>query len=150
MEKKKKKTPRKNPRKKKYNKPLITLLSWSCAEVFSSWVGMTSPYFFGCAEHLQYQNTSQPGIYAVGDVTGHYELTPVAINAGRRLAARLFRGESENYLEYENIPTVWSPSMCECVDCLWFCLLPCIELVLFCSCLHAHNITHPHISKILT
>lgn len=60
----------------------------------------------GYVEVDKYQNTSQPGIYAVGDVTGHYELTPVAINAGRRLAARLFRGESENYLEYENIPTV--------------------------------------------
>src|SRR5690606_28559473 len=33
-----------------------------------------------------YQNTTAPGVYAVGDVTGIAELTPVAIAAGRRLA----------------------------------------------------------------
>ncbi|MHB1950345.1 MAG: glutathione-disulfide reductase [Acidiferrobacteraceae bacterium] len=38
------------------------------------------------AEH----NTSQPGVYAVGDVTEAPALTPVAIAAGRRLADRLF------------------------------------------------------------
>lgn len=27
----------------------------------------------------KFQNTNVAGIYAVGDVTGHYELTPVAI-----------------------------------------------------------------------
>ncbi len=32
-----------------------------------------------------YQNTSVAGVYAVGDVTGHAELTPVAIAAGRKL-----------------------------------------------------------------
>lgn len=30
----------------------------------------------------------------------------VAINAGRRLSHRLFNNEIENYLSYENIPTV--------------------------------------------
>uniref|UniRef100_A0A914HUF7 Glutathione reductase n=1 Tax=Globodera rostochiensis TaxID=31243 RepID=A0A914HUF7_GLORO len=54
-----------------------------------------------------YQNTAMPGVYAVGDVcTPKFELTPVAIAAGRRLAHRLFNGESENRLEYESIPTV--------------------------------------------
>lgn len=53
-----------------------------------------------------YQNTNIPGIYAVGDVTGRAELTPVAIAAGRRLADRLFGGESDRHLDYENIPTV--------------------------------------------
>ncbi len=53
-----------------------------------------------------YQNTSVAGIYAVGDVTGRWMLTPVAIAAGRRLADRLFGGEPEARLEYENIPTV--------------------------------------------
>jgi glutathione reductase (NADPH) len=53
-----------------------------------------------------YQNSAAPGIYAVGDVTGHFELTPVAIAAGRRLAERLFGGQPEAKVDYENIPTV--------------------------------------------
>jgi glutathione reductase (NADPH) len=53
-----------------------------------------------------YQNTSVPGIYAVGDVTGRAALTPVAIAAGRRLADRLFGGKQDAHLRYENIPTV--------------------------------------------
>jgi Pyruvate/2-oxoglutarate dehydrogenase complex, dihydrolipoamide dehydrogenase (E3) component, and related enzymes len=53
-----------------------------------------------------FQNTNVPGIYAIGDVTGRYPLTPVAIAAGRRLADRLFGGLSERRLEYEHIPTV--------------------------------------------
>jgi len=54
----------------------------------------------------EYQNTSAPGIYALGDVCGKFLLTPVAIAAGRRLSHRLFNGENENRLSYENIPTV--------------------------------------------
>uniref|UniRef100_A0A9J2PYZ4 Glutathione reductase n=2 Tax=Ascaris TaxID=6251 RepID=A0A9J2PYZ4_ASCLU len=53
-----------------------------------------------------YQNTSAKGIYALGDVCEKFHLTPVAIAAGRRLAHRLFNGESENRLRYENIPSV--------------------------------------------
>ncbi len=53
-----------------------------------------------------FQNTNVPGIYAVGDVTGRVQLTPVAIAAGRRLADRLFGGDPESRLEYRNIPTV--------------------------------------------
>lgn len=53
-----------------------------------------------------YQNTDVAGIYAVGDVTGRAQLTPVAIAAGRRLADRLFGGDSNAHLDYENIPTV--------------------------------------------
>ncbi len=53
-----------------------------------------------------YQNSASAGIYAVGDVTGHSELTPVAIAAGRRLAERLFGGQPDARVEYENIPTV--------------------------------------------
>ena len=55
-----------------------------------------------------YQNTSVPGIYAIGDVTGQAELTPVAIAAGRRLSNRLF-GPPEmksSRLDYDRIPTV--------------------------------------------
>ncbi|ORX48773.1 glutathione-disulfide reductase [Hesseltinella vesiculosa] len=55
-----------------------------------------------------YQNTSVPGVYALGDVAGNYELTPVAIAAGRRLADRLFGGPEfkDAKLNYDNIPTV--------------------------------------------
>lgn len=56
----------------------------------------------------EYQNTSIPGIYALGDVTGQAELTPVAIAAGRKLGNRLF-GPPElknDRLEYDKIPTV--------------------------------------------
>ncbi|MGY8841855.1 MAG: glutathione-disulfide reductase [Burkholderiales bacterium] len=54
----------------------------------------------------KYQETNVPGIFAVGDITGHHELTPVAIAAGRRLADRLFNGQEDRHLNYENIPTV--------------------------------------------
>ena len=53
-----------------------------------------------------FQNTNVEGIYAVGDVSGREELTPVAIAAGRRLADRLFNDMPDARLEYENIPTV--------------------------------------------
>lgn len=53
-----------------------------------------------------YQNTSAPGVYALGDVTGELELTPVAIAAGRLLARRLFGGEPDAKLDYDNVPTV--------------------------------------------
>jgi len=53
-----------------------------------------------------YQNTSVENVYAVGDVTGKAELTPVAIAAGRRLADRVFGGQDERHLDYHDIPTV--------------------------------------------
>lgn len=54
----------------------------------------------------RYQNTSAAGVYAVGDVTGQAELTPVAIAAGRRLADRVFGGMAERHLRYDVIPSV--------------------------------------------
>jgi glutathione reductase (NADPH) len=54
----------------------------------------------------EFQNTNVPGVYAVGDVTGRAQLTPVAIAAARRLSDRLFNNQSERKLDYENIPTV--------------------------------------------
>ncbi|KAI1433230.1 putative glutathione protein [Xylaria sp. CBS 124048] len=55
------------------------------------------------------QNTSVDNIFALGDVCGKAELTPVAIAAGRRLAERLY-GPPELYanahLDYTNIPSV--------------------------------------------
>lgn len=53
-----------------------------------------------------FQNTSTSGIYAIGDVTGRFQLTPVAIAAGRRLADRLFNHQKNRHLVYANIPTV--------------------------------------------
>ena len=54
----------------------------------------------------EYQNTSAEGIYAIGDVCDRgFELTPVAIAAGRKLADRLFGGKSEAHLEYADIPS---------------------------------------------
>ncbi|MGE0809673.1 MAG: glutathione-disulfide reductase [Immundisolibacter sp.] len=53
-----------------------------------------------------FQDTNVPGIHAVGDITGRAPLTPVAIAAGRRLADRLFDGQSERHLNYDDIPSV--------------------------------------------
>jgi len=55
----------------------------------------------------QFQNTNVPGVYAIGDVIGgDRSLTPVAIAAGRRLVDRLFGGQPEARLDYEDVPTV--------------------------------------------
>ncbi|MDV8156622.1 glutathione-disulfide reductase [Acinetobacter bereziniae] len=54
----------------------------------------------------KFQNTTQAGIYAVGDIIGKVELTPVAVAAGRRLAERLFNNKPNEHLDYDNIPTV--------------------------------------------
>ncbi|KAK0704824.1 hypothetical protein B0H67DRAFT_497814 [Lasiosphaeris hirsuta] len=56
----------------------------------------------------KYQNSSVDNIYALGDVSGEVELTPVALAAGRKLSARLFGGEELKnlHLDYTNIPSV--------------------------------------------
>lgn len=54
----------------------------------------------------KYQNTTAESIFAVGDVIGKLELTPVAIAAGRRLSERLFNGQTEAHLDYDLVPTV--------------------------------------------
>jgi glutathione reductase (NADPH) len=54
----------------------------------------------------EYQNTTAEGVYAIGDITGQAELTPVAIAAGRHLSNRLFSGKKEYstaHLNYENV-----------------------------------------------
>ena len=53
-----------------------------------------------------FENTSVDGIYAIGDVTGKVPLTPVAVAAGRRLAERLFGGQTDSRVDYSNIPSV--------------------------------------------
>jgi glutathione reductase (NADPH) len=54
----------------------------------------------------EFQNTSVENVYAIGDVTGKWELTPVAIKAGRTLAERLFNNRPDAKMDYSNIPTV--------------------------------------------
>ncbi len=54
----------------------------------------------------KFQQTNVEGIYAIGDVTGRAQLTPIAIAAGRRLSDRLFGGMEDRYLSYDNIATV--------------------------------------------
>jgi glutathione reductase (NADPH) len=60
----------------------------------------------GHIEVDEFQNTASEGIYAIGDVTGQAELTPVAIAAGRRLADRLFDAQRDRKLGYELVPSV--------------------------------------------
>lgn len=60
----------------------------------------------GTVEVDAFQATNVPGVYAVGDVTGQIELTPVAVAAGRRLSDRLFDGQTEAKLDYAQVPTV--------------------------------------------
>lgn len=54
----------------------------------------------------EWQNASQSDVYALGDVVGHHQLTPVAIMAGRRLADQIFGGDKNAKMDYTNIPTV--------------------------------------------
>jgi glutathione reductase (NADPH) len=53
-----------------------------------------------------FQNTNQAHIFALGDITGRAPLTPVAIAAGRRLADRLYNGQTDRHVDYKNIATV--------------------------------------------
>ena len=54
-----------------------------------------------------YQNTNVEDFYALGDVCDKgFELTPVAIAAGRRLSDRLFNGQKDAKLVYKDIPSV--------------------------------------------
>lgn len=54
----------------------------------------------------EFQNTTQKGIYAVGDVTNAPALTPVAIRAGRILSERLFNGREGLKTNNENVATI--------------------------------------------
>ncbi len=54
----------------------------------------------------KYQNTNVTGVYAVGDVSGRIELTPVAIAAGRRLSDRLFDKQTDAHLNYDKVASV--------------------------------------------
>lgn len=60
----------------------------------------------GFIETDAYENTSVEGIYALGDVNGKLELTPVAVKAGRQLSERLFNNKPDAKIDYHNVPTV--------------------------------------------
>jgi glutathione reductase (NADPH) len=49
--------------------------------------------------------TSAPGVFAVGDLVGRAELTPVALAEGMALARHLFGGGPLPALDYANVPT---------------------------------------------
>jgi glutathione reductase (NADPH) len=52
----------------------------------------------------EYNRTTVPGIYAVGDVTNRVQLTPVAIREGHAFADTLF-GNTPRTIDYATIPT---------------------------------------------
>lgn len=54
----------------------------------------------------EYQETVAKNIYAIGDITGQAQLTPIAIAAGRRMADRLYGGMEGRKMDYSLIPTV--------------------------------------------
>jgi len=60
----------------------------------------------GAVEVDEFFQTAEPSIYALGDVVGHMELTPVALAEGVALVKNLF-GESPQMqkVDYTNIPT---------------------------------------------
>ena len=49
--------------------------------------------------------TSAPGVFAVGDVVGRNELTPVALAEGTAVARTLFGDVGMSRVDYENVPT---------------------------------------------
>lgn len=54
----------------------------------------------------EHHETNVKGIYALGDIIGKIELTPVAVKSGRILAERLFNGITDVVMDYTNVPTV--------------------------------------------
>ena len=58
----------------------------------------------GAVEVDEFFQTSVPSIYALGDVVGRMELTPVALAEGMAVAKCLFGGESQT-VHYDLVPT---------------------------------------------
>jgi len=79
-------------------KPITTDMGLELVGVKLDWLG-----------HVitdEWQQTNLENLYALGDITARAGLTPVAIAAGRRLSDRLFGGQKERKVDYENIPSV--------------------------------------------
>ncbi|MBM7061812.1 glutathione-disulfide reductase [Pseudomonas sp. UL073] len=49
--------------------------------------------------------TSEPSIFAIGDVIGRVQLTPVALAEGMAVARQLFKPEEYRPVDYDHIPT---------------------------------------------
>ena len=64
----------------------------------------------------EHEQTNVDNIYAIGDVIyGKLELTPTAIQTGKRLADRLYNGGTK-LMDYDNVPTtVFTPQEYGCV-----------------------------------
>lgn len=60
----------------------------------------------GFIQSNEWEETNQPGIYALGDINNKVSLTPVAIRAGRKLGDRLFGNKKESKMNYSEIPSV--------------------------------------------
>ena len=54
----------------------------------------------GLIEVDDFENTSREGVYAIGDVTGKVNLTPVAVRAGRILSERIFNNRPSLKMDY--------------------------------------------------
>ncbi|UOF93895.1 MAG: glutathione-disulfide reductase [Bordetella sp.] len=59
----------------------------------------------GFVQVNDFNQTSDPTIFAIGDVTGHSRLTPVAIAEGSALAKKLFNQKDYHPVDYNFIPT---------------------------------------------
>ncbi|MCB4974718.1 glutathione-disulfide reductase [Streptococcus mutans] len=53
-----------------------------------------------------FENTNVEGLYALGDVNGKLELTPIAVKAGRQLSERLFNHKPQAKMDYKDVATV--------------------------------------------
>jgi glutathione reductase (NADPH) len=60
----------------------------------------------GEVEVDDWQTTAVPSVHAVGDIAGKVGLTPVAIAAARKLMDRLFGGQPQAKMDYQNIASV--------------------------------------------
>lgn len=65
-------------------------------------LGLDSRGYIAVDEHYR---TAEPSIYAVGDVIGRVQLTPVALAEGSAVARRLFGPQIDPPLDYPLIPT---------------------------------------------
>ena len=60
----------------------------------------------GFIEVDDFHKTQVDNVYAIGDVTGQPQLTPVAIRAGRYLAERLYNNKPDLKMDLSKVPTV--------------------------------------------
>lgn len=59
----------------------------------------------GYIETNDFFETKEPFHYAIGDVTNKPQLTPIAIQCGRRLVRQIYENKTENKVSFEIFPT---------------------------------------------